>query len=106
RAPAAAFALLAREARLGREIDVKFTSVGPCAELRQSGERSTEGSNGVELGGRRLLIVRACAAAALTVLVMSPARAVEAISVRTDAQAIDLTDAVERHRGDTDRLRV
>jgi len=53
-----------------------------------------------------LLIVRACAAAALAALVMSPARAVEAINVRTDAQAIDLTDAAERHRTDTDRLLV
>src|SRR5262249_9560248 len=106
RTPSEPFALLARAARLGREIDVKFTSVGPCAELRQSGERSTEGSNRVELGGRRLLIVRACAAAALTVLVMSPAGAVEAISGRTAPQAIDLTDAVERHRSDTDRLLV
>ncbi len=60
----------------------------------------------MELGGRRLLIVRACAAAALAALVMSPARAVEAINVRTDAQAIDLTDAAERHRTDTDRLLV
>src|SRR5712691_8024056 len=37
---------------------------------------------------------------------MSPARAVEAINVRTDAQAIDLTDTAERHRTDTDRLLV
>src|SRR5262252_10989202 len=44
----------------------------------------------------------------LTMIVvgLSPARAVEAINVRTDAQAIDLTDAAERHRTDTDRLLV
>ncbi|HKA81197.1 MAG TPA: EAL domain-containing protein [Xanthobacteraceae bacterium] len=44
----------------------------------------------------------------LTIIVvgLSPARAVEAINVRTDAQAIDLTDAVERHRTDSDRLLV
>jgi len=44
----------------------------------------------------------------LTIMVvgLSPARAVEAINVRTDAQAIDLTDAVERHRTDSDRLLV
>src|SRR2546428_6848468 len=44
----------------------------------------------------------------LTMLVvgLTPARAVEAINVRTDAQAIDLTDAAERHRTETDRLLV
>ncbi|MBV8321961.1 MAG: EAL domain-containing protein [Hyphomicrobiales bacterium] len=44
----------------------------------------------------------------LTVLMvdLTPARAVEAINVRTDAQAIDLTDAAERHRTETDRLLV
>src|SRR5436309_3851493 len=63
---------------------------------------------GVELGGRRLQLVRACVRAVLTVLVvgLSPARAVEAINVRTDAQAIDLTDSAERHRTETDRLLV
>jgi len=60
----------------------------------------------VELGGRRLHCVRGCVAAVLTVLVvgLSPARAVEAINVRTDAQAIDLTDSAERHRTEADRL--
>jgi diguanylate cyclase (GGDEF)-like protein/PAS domain S-box-containing protein len=44
----------------------------------------------------------------LTVVVvgLSPARAVEAINVRTDAPAIDVTDAAERQRTDTDRLLV
>ncbi len=62
----------------------------------------------MELGGRRLHCVRACVAAVLTVLVVgvSPARAVEAINVRTDAQAIDLTDSAERHRTEADRLLV
>ena len=52
--------------------------------------------------------VRACLAAMLAVVVvgLSPARAVEAINVRTDAPAIDLTDAAERHRTETDRLLV
>src|ERR1700736_6483892 len=42
----------------------------------------------------------------LTMLVVGPppARAVEAINVRTDAQAIDLTDAAERHRTETDPI--
>jgi diguanylate cyclase (GGDEF)-like protein/PAS domain S-box-containing protein len=62
----------------------------------------------VKLGGRRLHFVRACLAAVLTVLALglSPARAVEAINVRTDAQAIDLTDSAERHRTEADRLLV
>src|SRR5262249_55505343 len=49
-----------------------------------------------------------CVTAMLTMIVvgLSPARAVEAINVRTDAQAIDLTDAAERHRTETDRLLV
>src|SRR5215471_7641192 len=44
----------------------------------------------------------------LTMLVvgLTPAHAVEAINVRTDAQAIDLTDAAEHHRTETDRLLV
>ena len=60
------------------------------------------------LGGRRLYFVRACLAAVLTVaaLGLSPARAVEAINVRTDAQAIDLTDSAEHHRTEADRLLV
>jgi diguanylate cyclase (GGDEF)-like protein/PAS domain S-box-containing protein len=60
----------------------------------------------VKLGG--LHFVRACVAAALTVLAagLSPARAVEAINLRTDAQAIDLTDSAERHRTEADRLLV
>ena len=60
------------------------------------------------LGGRRLYFVRACLAAVLTVAAvgLSPARAVEAINVRTDAQAIDLTDSAEHHRTEADRLLV
>ena len=62
----------------------------------------------MKLGGRRLHFVRACLAALLTVLAVGvpPGRAVEAINVRTDAQAIDLTDSVERHRSEADRLLV
>src|SRR6478609_7554817 len=43
---------------------------------------------------------------AMIVVGLSPARAVEAINVRTDAQAIDLTDSAERHRTEADRLLV
>ena len=37
---------------------------------------------------------------------LAPARAVEAVNVRTDAPAIDLTDAVERQRTEGDRIQV
>src|SRR5262249_59563523 len=75
------------------------------ASIRRS---SARGSTGVKLGGRRLHFVRACLTAVLTVVAvsLSPARAAEAINVRTDAQAIDLTDSVERHRTEADRLLV
>ncbi|MCC6780856.1 MAG: EAL domain-containing protein [Hyphomicrobiales bacterium] len=55
-----------------------------------------------------MVLVRACVTAVLALLALglSPARAVEAISVRTDAQAIDLTDAAERHRTEGDRILV
>src|SRR4051794_29823412 len=43
---------------------------------------------------------------AMIVVGHSPVRAVEAINVRTDARAIDLTDAAERHRTEADRLLV
>src|SRR5438094_897919 len=63
---------------------------------------------GVELGGRRLNFVRACVTAMLLVFALGApcGRAVEAINVRTDAQAIDLTDSAERYRTDADRLLV
>ncbi len=52
--------------------------------------------------------IRACAMAVLVLVVagIAPGRALEAINVRTDAQAIDLTDAAESHRTDGDRLLV
>jgi diguanylate cyclase (GGDEF)-like protein/PAS domain S-box-containing protein len=55
-----------------------------------------------------LHLLRAWATAVLVVIAtgLAPARAVEAINVRTDAQAIDLTDAAERHRTESDRLLV
>ena len=94
--------------RAGREIDVKLTSVVPLAEWASRPAKLVGGSTGVELGGRRLHFVRACVTAMLALLAvgmlgLSPARAVEAVNVRIDAPAIDLTDAVERHRTDADR---
>jgi diguanylate cyclase (GGDEF)-like protein/PAS domain S-box-containing protein len=50
---------------------------------------------------------RAAAAIGIAVLVgASQAHAVEAINVRVDAAAVDLTDAIERQRTDTDRIQV
>ncbi len=46
---------------------------------------------------------------AMLIIVMvgaTPARAVEAVNVRTDASAIDLTDAAERHRTEEGRILV
>ena len=68
-------------------------------------------------GGRRLIATRvagalaalvAVAVAALAILWggLQPAMAVEAIGVRLDAAAIDLTAAVERHRTEQDRILV
>jgi hypothetical protein len=50
---------------------------------------------------------RAAAALAIaTMLGASAAHAVESVNVRTDAAAIDLTDAVERQRTEGDRIQV
>ncbi|HEY1361357.1 MAG TPA: EAL domain-containing protein [Xanthobacteraceae bacterium] len=53
-------------------------------------------------------MVGACLAALLATIAvgLSNARALEAINVRTELQAIDLTDAAERHRSDGDRILV
>jgi diguanylate cyclase (GGDEF)-like protein/PAS domain S-box-containing protein len=61
----------------------------------------------VELGGRPLRVIDICLLAMLAALTAgSPVHAVEAVSVRSDAAAIDLTDSAERHRTETDRLLV
>ena len=52
---------------------------------------------------------RAACRMAMLIIVMvgaTPARAVEAVNVRTDASAIDLTDAAERHRTEEGRILV
>jgi|RhiMethySRZTD1v2_1073278.scaffolds.fasta_scaffold02925_18 diguanylate cyclase (GGDEF)-like protein/PAS domain S-box-containing protein len=59
--------------------------------------------------GCRLPILRAVSLLALAILGLfgaSSARAVDAINVRLDAAAIDLTDAVERHRTENERIGV
>jgi len=66
-------------------------------------------SSDTGLRHRRLACLRAVLAFALVwiaTLCADPARAVDAINVRLDAAAIDLTEAIERHRTDTDRIQV
>jgi len=54
----------------------------------------------------RAALIFAILASLTGILGMSPARAVEAINVRTDAAAIDLTAAVERQTTESDRILV
>ena len=60
--------------------------------------------------GLRHALPRAAAALALVCatlwLTLSPARAVDAVNVRTDAAAIDLTAVAERPKTDSDRVQV
>src|SRR5262249_43249321 len=81
-----------RQAMAGREIDVTRRKVLTRLGRSRNCVSPAMGSTGVKLGGRRLQFVRGCVTAMLTMIVvgLSPARAVEAINVRTDAQAIDL----------------
>jgi diguanylate cyclase (GGDEF)-like protein/PAS domain S-box-containing protein len=56
-----------------------------------------------------LRLLRAVIAVAVLLLGMAPwavARAVDAINVRVDASAIDLTDAIEQIKSETDRIQV
>jgi diguanylate cyclase (GGDEF)-like protein/PAS domain S-box-containing protein len=59
-------------------------------------------------GGFNLIVARWLTAAALMLLALAatPARAVEAVNVRLDASAIDLTAATEVLKTDTDRIQV
>ncbi len=68
---------------------------------------------GVCLRELRLLAVAAALAKALVLgfalgllAAASPARAVDAVNVRTDAAAIDLTDVLDRQRTEADRIQV
>ncbi len=78
-----------------------------CGELVILGARAAPAA---ELGGRFLAFFRAATALAAlafaTLLGVSAAAAVEAVNVRVDAAAIDLTDAVEFQRTDGDRVQV
>src|SRR5262245_60552954 len=89
---------------LGREIDALLADAiwlpAICARFRRP-------------GGRRLIVTRVASVLAALFAVLAiflgghgPAVAVEAISVRLDAAAIDLTAAVEPHRTESDRILV
>ena len=52
---------------------------------------------------RRLALV---ALGLMIVAVAAPARAIDAVSVRSDAPAIDLTAVLDHQRSDTDRIQV
>jgi len=60
------------------------------------------------VGGSRLIVARWLIAAVFTLLALAgkPARAVEAVNVRLDASAIDLTAATDVLRTETDRIQV
>ena len=92
--------------RRSREIDVKLTNV---ARLIGTTLARLIGATGHELGRSSLEFFRAACRMAMLIIVMvgaTPARAVEAVNVRTDASAIDLTDAAERHRTEEGRILV
>jgi diguanylate cyclase (GGDEF)-like protein/PAS domain S-box-containing protein len=90
----------------GREFGAKPTSLA-CGELVIVGARAAPAA---ELGGRFLAFFRAATALAafafVAVLGVSSAAAVEAVNIRVDAAAIDLTDAVDFQHTDGDRLQV
>ena len=90
----------------GREFGAKPTSLA-CGELVIVGARAAPAA---ELGGRFLAFFRAASAlvafAFVAVLGVSSAAAVEAVNIRVDAAAIDLTDAVDFQHTDGDRLQV
>ena len=58
------------------------------------------------LGRLSFNAIAAAAALVIALLVPSPSRAVEAINVHTDTQAIDLTDAVDFQHTEGDRIQV
>jgi len=90
----------------GREFGVKPARLA-TGEFVTVGARAAPAA---ELGGRFLAFFRAATALAafafVAVLGASSAAAVEAVNIRVDAAAIDLTDAVDFQHTDGDRLQV
>src|SRR5262245_53985957 len=90
-------------------MGVKLASLRTSSQNCAARRGSTRGPIGVKPGGCGLSLVRAvCRMAMLALVLVGSVRAlaVEAINVRVDAQAIDLTDAAERHRSEDGRLLV
>src|SRR5580700_4727265 len=100
----------------GREFGakpVRYCSGGYCSGGRVTVVARSAPAAG--LGGRLLAFLRAarfCACGSLVALAIltaagvPAARAVEAVNVRTDAAAIDLTDAVDLQHTEGDRIQV
>src|SRR5581483_6114042 len=94
----------------GREIGVKSARLAVCRPVRPRGADSACG--GVDAAARGDRSLRFLGAAKLVTVVvglligMSAARAVEAVNVRPDAAAIDLTAATELHTTEVDRITV
>jgi diguanylate cyclase (GGDEF)-like protein/PAS domain S-box-containing protein len=83
-----------------------FRYEGEPATLAGSAHGAAMGAQITE--GRRLWVLHVALAAAVWIasFVASPVRAVEAVNVRVDIAAIDLTDAVERLTSDSDRIQI
>src|SRR4030088_570410 len=65
--------------------------------------------NVVDRGELKLRLIRCLAPLALGLMIVAaapPARAIDAVSVRSDAPAIDLTAVLDHQRSDTDRIQV
>src|SRR3978361_929294 len=63
----------------------------------------------VERGELTLRLIRCLAPLALGLMIFAaaqPARAIDAVSVRSDAPAIDLTAVLDHQRSETDRIQV
>src|SRR4029077_12495314 len=92
----------------GREIGAK--TVRYCAGGHVARSAPCAGLGGRVLAFLRATRFRACGSlvvlAIITVAAIPAARAVEAVNVRTDASAIDLTDAVDPQHTEGDRIQV
>src|SRR4051812_15108508 len=75
---------------------------------RNAGRPASPG-HGVDCGELTLRLIRCLAPLALGLMIVAaapPARAIDAVSVRGDAPAIDLTAVLDHQRSDADRIQV